>query len=138
MSSPLINPLSSPLAQLGSFQPLFEGDPSGGDNLLPVDSSGGSPAPGTIDTSIPGMPGSGAVGSVMSGLISGQSISQTISTSILQYIFTSRFVLFIIGLICIIAGLYLLKPGPITTIITAPIKLAKKGVEAGATAATVA
>ena len=112
-------------------------------------SSGFLPAGGGTGTTNTGGGGTSSGGTVLSGnpvttagqvigVLAGSSVATTVGTSILGYIFTSRFVLFIIGIICIIAGLYLLKPGPVTTIITAPIKAAKKGIQVGAEAATAA
>lgn len=143
--SPTINPMFHPLAQLNMLTPISEslqapigshfvcnpGDPScdgsGGGNQSQT--GGNFPTPGT-DTTQPNA-GYSTAGNATSD-------TQTISTSILSYIFTSRFVIFLLGLICLIAGLYLLKPGPVTTIVQAPFKAAKGVIKAGAEAAPIA
>jgi hypothetical protein len=125
MASP-INPLSHPLAQIQGF-------PSYGANL--ISAGGGDTGGGDTTTTTTTAP------PVISGnpVIAGYQLLKTaVSTSLVGDIFSSRIVLFILGIICIIAGLYLLKPGPVTTIIQAPFKAAKKGVEVAGAAATAA
>ena len=132
MSTP-INPLTSPLAQIGTFQPLDEiAQPTSPLLPNPGDGSGSN----TTASPISGNPVIAAGQALSAAATSG--VAQTVSSSILTYLFTSRVVLFILGIICVIAGLYLLKPGPVTNVITAPIKAAKAAVKTGAEAAAAA
>jgi hypothetical protein len=138
MSTPL-NPLTNPLAQVTSFQPLDEIPVTGGpvgNAFGPADQSGNS-TPGASSSQTASQLGQ-MLNPFSSGPSASSAVSQTVSTTVLSYLFTSRFVLFILGIICVIAGLYLLKPGPVTTIVQAPVKAAKAVVKAGAEATAAA
>ncbi len=129
MSSP-INPLTNPLAQINSFDLV---------GSMPI--TGGMPGnvftqqPSAQTTSQTGQQLGQMLNPFSSGPSAGSVVSQTVSTTVLSYLFTSRFVLFILGIICVIAGLYLLKPGPVTTILQAPIKAAKTAAKTATEAA---
>lgn len=109
----------------------------------PIDTGGVSPSDSGLLPSGGGDTSSGPVLSTTTvgtnpigtaAAIVGKAVTSTVSTSILTYLFTSRLVLFLLGIICVIAGLYMLKPGPVTTIVTAPIKAAKAGIKTAAEA----
>jgi hypothetical protein len=133
MSTPL-NPLTHPLSQIRSFSPHFEDNPlpidTGGNGLLPTgnDGGGGGDSGGGSGPTLTGTP----LGNIGAGVKAvGSALTSTVSTSILTYLFTSRVVLFLIGMILIIAGLYMLKPGPVTNVLTAPIRAAKGAIKTG-------
>lgn len=131
------NPLTHPLAQIHTFSPQFieAGGGSGGDNTgaSPWPDGGGfstgNNPPTTIDT---------PTGGTITVDANGNPIKQTTTgTAASQFSFFGfsllRLALFLLGLIFIIGGIYLLKPG----IIEAPVRAAKSGLEAAGAAAAV-
>jgi hypothetical protein len=123
---------------------------SSGDSPLPIDtggvfgalpgSQGGGDTSGNTTANMPepSPPVTSGNPVVIGVQAAGKLLTSTVSSSILSYIFTSRFVLFIIGIILIIAGLYMLKPGPVTNVITGPVRAGVGAIKAAGAEAVAA